>query len=122
MFEAFGWLDGFLEGNNYIAGSTVTIADLFAVSTMLSIVVSCVVSNYNKNDLHSFTVTETVTCIWYENFTFANLKHFFSFRTLDVISEHLKMSSLGWIVVKHYQDTMKMLKELKFLANVLQVD
>lgn len=40
MFEAFGWLDGFLDGSEYIAGPTVTIADLFAVSTMLSIVVS----------------------------------------------------------------------------------
>jgi len=38
MFEAFGWLNGFLEENDYIAGSEVTIADLFAISTMLSIV------------------------------------------------------------------------------------
>lgn len=39
MFEAFGWLNGFLDGNDYVAGSTVTVADLFAVSSMLSIAV-----------------------------------------------------------------------------------
>jgi len=38
LFEAFDWLNGFLQGNDYIAGPTVTVADLFAVSSMLSIV------------------------------------------------------------------------------------
>lgn len=58
MFEAFGWLNGFLEENDYIAGSTVTVADLFAVSSMLSIVVSCAFVEMHMQNQTFFTCTQ----------------------------------------------------------------
>ncbi|KAF2361042.1 Glutathione S-transferase C-terminal [Trinorchestia longiramus] len=38
LVEALGWLDGYLDGNDYIAGSDITIADHALVATVSTIV------------------------------------------------------------------------------------
>lgn len=41
LFEAIGWLDGFLNGQKYVAGGdSVSIADFFLLATVAQIMVS----------------------------------------------------------------------------------
>lgn len=39
LFEALGWLNGFLEGQDYVAGNNLTLADLSTLTTISSFVV-----------------------------------------------------------------------------------
>lgn len=49
MWEAIGWLNTFLEGEKYVAGGDdVTIADIFIMSSMSSLVVLYDFSYYLK--------------------------------------------------------------------------
>lgn len=40
LFEAFGWLNQFLEKSKYVAGDNVTIADLSIIATVSGMIVS----------------------------------------------------------------------------------
>lgn len=44
LFEAFGWLNSFLQKGKYVAGDKPTIADLSLLATMSGMIVS----RYNK--------------------------------------------------------------------------